>query len=180
MITTSHDFQERQNNVCMALEKRMNTLLEEYLQREATDLWGVKKKLADAVGVKGPSVDGWFNGKTKTIKSEYLFDVARFFGVYAEWIVNGTGAKYPHHNGDAEPEPTTNTPLPTRGRALVVQMDKLMPDQFAEIERKVNEYASQNEAIFKHLQKQQNTPLPINTNDFAGRSPNTRTKKSEV
>lgn len=164
----------------MSLQKRMNTLLQEYTARELVDLWGVKKKLADRVRVKPPSVDAWFNGKTQTINSAHLFGVARFFGVYAEWIATGSGPKYAENTKEVELPPRSSTSLSLRTRRMMQKINKLMPEELDEIEAAITRYTDRNEAIYHHLHRQMGGALLAQTGDFAGERENPETDNTLV
>lgn len=59
--------------------------------------------LASAVGIKPPSVNGWFSGETKTLKGENLLKAAEYLQVDPKWLSAGIGKMLP---GD------TVTPMP--------------------------------------------------------------------
>jgi transcriptional regulator with XRE-family HTH domain len=48
-------------------------------------------ELADAVGVKPPSVSDWLSGKSKTMEGENLLRAAKFLGVNPMWLASGIG-----------------------------------------------------------------------------------------
>lgn len=50
-------------------------------------------QLADAAGVKPPSVSDWLNGKTKTLKAATALRVATFFGVNILWLTEDKGPR---------------------------------------------------------------------------------------
>jgi transcriptional regulator with XRE-family HTH domain len=50
-----------------------------------------QKALADACGVKPPSVVDWFNGDTKTLDGTNLIAAAKFLRVRPEWLASGDG-----------------------------------------------------------------------------------------
>lgn len=52
---------------------------------------GSQAELARACGVKQPSVNDWFSGKTKTLKADSLVKAARYLGVRLEWLQSGLG-----------------------------------------------------------------------------------------
>lgn len=52
-----------------------------------------KKALADYCGVSPPSVNGWFNGKTKSLKGTSLIKAAEYLNVREQWLADGTGPK---------------------------------------------------------------------------------------
>lgn len=76
----------------------MNTLKE----RLALALAGPPKRsqaaLARACGVKAPSVSGWLSGETKNLEATNLLAAAKFLGVSADWLANGTGSMTPAGN----------------------------------------------------------------------------------
>lgn len=61
--------------------------------REALEL--TQQQIATAVGVSAAAVSQWETGDTKTLKSEYIFKVARALGKSAEWLVTGDGPEQP-------------------------------------------------------------------------------------
>jgi phage repressor protein C with HTH and peptisase S24 domain len=50
-----------------------------------------QKALADACGIKPPSVNGWVSGESKTIEGANLLKAAAFLGVSAKWLAEGVG-----------------------------------------------------------------------------------------
>jgi phage repressor protein C with HTH and peptisase S24 domain len=50
-----------------------------------------QKALAEACGVKPPSVNGWVTGESKTIEGANLMKAAAFLGVSAKWLAEGVG-----------------------------------------------------------------------------------------
>lgn len=58
--------------------------------------------IASALGKSRSTVQGWFDGKAKSISAEILTSVSRILGVRVEWLANGTGEML------AEPAPETD------------------------------------------------------------------------
>ncbi len=50
-----------------------------------------KAELARRVGIKPPSVNGWFSGKAKFLRGENLLSAAAALGVNDQWLATGTG-----------------------------------------------------------------------------------------
>lgn len=50
-----------------------------------------QKQLADAVGVKPPSVNGWLSSKARFIRGENLLKAAQALGVSEVWLATGKG-----------------------------------------------------------------------------------------
>ncbi|MDP9992005.1 phage repressor protein C with HTH and peptisase S24 domain [Variovorax boronicumulans] len=50
-----------------------------------------QKALAEACGIKPPSVNGWVSGESKTIEGANLLKAAAFLGVSAKWLAEGIG-----------------------------------------------------------------------------------------
>lgn len=50
-----------------------------------------QKALADACGVRAPSVNDWLSGKSKTIEGVNLLRAAQFLGVTPRWLAEGVG-----------------------------------------------------------------------------------------
>ncbi|HRF12194.1 MAG TPA: LexA family transcriptional regulator [Candidatus Accumulibacter phosphatis] len=68
----------------------MNTLASRV--RKAVDERNCKLiDLANAAGVKPPSVSDWLNGTTKTLKSATALRAAQFLGVSVLWLTEGVG-----------------------------------------------------------------------------------------
>lgn len=68
----------------------MNTLASRV--RKAVDERNCKLiDLANAAGVKTPSVSDWLNGTTKTLKSATASRAAQFLGVSVLWLAEGVG-----------------------------------------------------------------------------------------
>lgn len=71
----------------------MNTLAER-LQIALNNKDGATKAdLARACGIKPPSVNDWFSGKTKSLRDVSLVRAANFLGVTKEWLAEGKGPK---------------------------------------------------------------------------------------
>lgn len=51
--------------------------------------------LATACGIKPPSVHGWLNGSTQSLKAGPAIKAARFLGVSALWLAEGEGPMIP-------------------------------------------------------------------------------------
>jgi len=50
-------------------------------------------ELANAAGVKPPSVSDWLNGKTKSLKAAPAHKAASYLGVSIQWLTEGKGEK---------------------------------------------------------------------------------------
>lgn len=50
-----------------------------------------QRELADAVGVKPPSVNGWLSEKAKFLRGENLLKAAAALGVSDDWLATGAG-----------------------------------------------------------------------------------------
>ncbi len=50
-----------------------------------------QKQLADAVGVKPPSIHGWLSSKAKFLRGENLLKAAKALNVSEKWLATGTG-----------------------------------------------------------------------------------------
>lgn len=85
------------------LAKRIQECLDESGQTVA--------ELARAVGVKGPSVYDWLNGRTKRLKGMHLLHAAQFFGVSVDWLDSG---KLPKRAGSTIK--TNEKPMPVNYR----------------------------------------------------------------
>lgn len=68
-----------------------------------------QKQLADAVGVKPPSVNGWLSSKAKFLRGENLLKAARTLGVSQDWLATGRGSMKPD-DSDFMPISTSETP----------------------------------------------------------------------
>lgn len=53
-----------------------------------------KAELARRVGIKPPSVNGWFSGKAKFLRGENLLSAAAALGVNDQWLATGTGPMF--------------------------------------------------------------------------------------
>lgn len=60
-----------------------------------------QKELADAVGVKPPSVNGWLSAKAKFLRGENLLKAAKVLGVSDVWLAEGKGSMV---QGESQPE----------------------------------------------------------------------------
>jgi hypothetical protein len=54
---------------------------------------GWQARLAEFCRVKGPSVNAWVSGDTKSLEGEHLLKAAEFFGVTPQWMQTGKGPK---------------------------------------------------------------------------------------
>lgn len=79
----------------------MNTLADR-LRLAMTEAGLNQVQLAQAVGVKPPSVNGWLSSKAKYLRGENLLKAARALGVSQEWLATGRG---PMRGPDTEAEP---------------------------------------------------------------------------
>lgn len=61
--------------------------------------------LAEAAGVRSPSVTDWLNGETKTLKAEPLVRAAHALRVSALWLAVGEGPMRPRDGHFAVQEP---------------------------------------------------------------------------
>lgn len=50
-----------------------------------------KVDVANAVGVAGPTVTNWENGRTESIGGDNLLKVCEFLGITSEWLLYGKG-----------------------------------------------------------------------------------------
>jgi phage repressor protein C with HTH and peptisase S24 domain len=55
---------------------------------------GWQRRLAQACGVKAPSVSDWVSGRTKTLEADNLLNAASFFEVHPKWLATGIGPKH--------------------------------------------------------------------------------------
>lgn len=60
-----------------------------------------QKQLADAVGVKPPSVNAWLSSKSKFLRGENLLRAAKALGVSEVWLAEGKGPMRPPPPGGA-------------------------------------------------------------------------------
>lgn len=69
----------------------MSTLKERFeeLSRLRPDV--TQADLARAIGVKPPSVNAWFKGKTQTLKADTAAQAAAVYGVDPHWLATGKG-----------------------------------------------------------------------------------------
>jgi phage repressor protein C with HTH and peptisase S24 domain len=62
--------------------------------QEALDDSGINRsELAAKLGIKPPSVTGWFNGSTKNMNAENAFNAAKILRVNLQWLLFGIGPK---------------------------------------------------------------------------------------
>ena len=113
----------------------MSTIRERLAIALAKKRNGSQAELARACGVKQPSVNDWFSGKTKTLKADSLVRASRYLGVRLEWLQSGLG---PMKDIDAppievrEPEPTWSAwPF---ARITPEQWQKLSPEVRGQVE----------------------------------------------
>lgn len=86
-----------------------------------------QKQLADAVGVKPPSVNGWLSEKSKFLRGENLLKAAQVLGVSDAWLATGKGSRLP---GDKDGEPGW---LPIEATVQGVALGAgVVPDEYAE------------------------------------------------
>lgn len=82
--------------ICLGLpyecaDPRMTTLQQRFaiLAKRRPDV--VQADLARVAGVKPPSVNDWFSGKTKSLKGNTAAKVAKHYGVSVQWLTTGEG-----------------------------------------------------------------------------------------
>lgn len=68
------------------LAQRLSEALSELPGKSQADL-------ARACGVTSPSVNGWFSGKTQSLKDKSLTRAAEFLNVEEKWLSEGIGPK---------------------------------------------------------------------------------------
>jgi phage repressor protein C with HTH and peptisase S24 domain len=83
-----------------------------------------KAELARRVGIRAPSVNGWFSGKAKFLRGENLLAAARALNVDEDWLATGKGAS-PRVHGVAKVQPdySVSPILETETRAGYVRFD---------------------------------------------------------
>jgi transcriptional regulator with XRE-family HTH domain len=59
-----------------------------------------QKALADACGVRGPTVWAWVKGSAETLKGENLLAASRFLNVSPRWLAEGKGPMRPKSGTD--------------------------------------------------------------------------------
>lgn len=98
----------------------MTTLAERFKEAlSERDPPATQADLARACGIKTPSVNGWFQGTTKSIRGKNLLNAARFLGVSDRWLAEGVGSKKRDSDDEIEhvgPAPSTSL-LPVAGVA---------------------------------------------------------------
>lgn len=78
-----------------------------------------QKQLADAVGVKPPSVNGWLSSKARFLRGENLLKAAAALGVEQEWLATGAGPRDLDSPGDRPAASQSGRPdLATLARAM--------------------------------------------------------------
>jgi phage repressor protein C with HTH and peptisase S24 domain len=71
----------------------MSTLKERFAELAALNPSIKQADIAKRVGVKPPSVNGWFTGATKSLNGVTAARVAQMFGVSVQWLTTGEGPK---------------------------------------------------------------------------------------
>lgn len=69
----------------------MTWTLADRLRQAMAEAQMTQKALADAVGVKPPSVNGWLSAKSKFLRGENLLKAAKALGVSDVWLAEGKG-----------------------------------------------------------------------------------------
>lgn len=69
----------------------MSTLSDRISLALARKRGGSQAALARACNIKGPSVNNWVSGKTKTLRGSTLLAAARYLQVRVEWLSTGLG-----------------------------------------------------------------------------------------
>lgn len=81
----------------------MADTLADRLRRAMAEAGLNQKQLADAVGVKPPSVNGWLSAKAKFLRGENLLRAAKALDVSEAWLAEGRGPMRIESSGvDAE------------------------------------------------------------------------------
>ena len=87
--------------------------------------------LSRACGVKPPSVNNWFSGKTKSLEGANLTRAAAYFGVRPTWLAEGKGAMRYDHDTDewrqiqAEMEDFDGNNLSPMAKKLAREFDQI-------------------------------------------------------
>jgi transcriptional regulator with XRE-family HTH domain len=84
----------------------MTTLAERIESLSSGMKRGWQAALAKKAGVKPPSVADWVSGKTASLGGKNLLAAAAFFGVNADWLATGKGAKWAQDKPDGEGAPS--------------------------------------------------------------------------
>lgn len=69
----------------------MNGTLADRLRKAMAEANINQKQLADSVGVRPPSVNGWLSEKAKFLRGENLLRAAKVLGVSQLWLAEGKG-----------------------------------------------------------------------------------------
>ena len=73
----------------------MSTLKQRFAELKSEKPEIAQADIARATKAKPPSVNAWFNGKTKSMKLATATAAASLYGVMPLWLAEGTGNKYP-------------------------------------------------------------------------------------
>lgn len=76
----------------------MSTLADRLKEALAEKAPATQADLARACGIKSPSVNDWFSGKTKGMRGTSLIKAAAFLNVSKEWLAEGKGPKRPEND----------------------------------------------------------------------------------
>ncbi len=125
--------------------------------------------LARACGIKPPSVNDWFTGKTKSIDGKYLTSAARYLGVDPHWLSTGRGQMVPSDAGShivSEPAPSYAEPkgaafevLTAEEIAMLQDYRAMMDDDRTELRSEISRRAARIRAHLEKLQQQHGLPL---------------------
>lgn len=92
--------------------------------RHAVDVRNCKLiDLANAAGVKPPSVSGWLNGTTRTLKSATALRAAQFLRVNVLWLTEGAG---PMLASESQHSPKKSLTIPIPDPPEIAEVLRLM------------------------------------------------------
>ena len=114
----------------MNLHERINQLFIEQPEKN-------QSQLAKATGKTRAAVSIWRSGGIKSLDAETALKTAAFFGVTPEWLIMGTGQKYP--NEVREEPPSYGGDLKPRQKIFIDLIEALPKSEQEELMRELEE-----------------------------------------
>ncbi len=145
----------------------MSTLADRLREALSDTSGATQADLARACGVRAPSVNDWFSGKTKSLRGATLIKAADFLSVHPLWLAEGKGVKR-LRNATKE----TAEDVPTSGRSdwpfrrlPLSRVHQLTPNQLLAIEdsmiRQVDAFLDRSDSSGTRKQKAQTARAPF-------------------
>lgn len=105
----------------------MSTLKQRFAELEAEKPEITQADLARATGAKPPSVNAWFTGDSKSMKSATAVKAAALYGVSPLWLATGEGYKKAQQPHTEHAQVATNNAAPTTAGGQLQALFDMIP-----------------------------------------------------